>query len=193
MSNSLYSTVRNTSGVAKTFGFLPPHGRRLAANEDFVVFGDVRSMLGRNQGAGGGVLARAQASFEAAVDSGDLTIIQTPTVTPQIVPVTANRVLTADDSGKMFVASGTGAVSFTLPAAPALNVEFTFYNAVNQDMTLTCTTPDILVVLNDIAADTVAISTLNLKVGGSFRVIGNGTKWLVIPTVWGGQTVTTTS
>jgi hypothetical protein len=190
MSNVLYSTVKNTSGKVKFFGFLPPHGRELGINEDFIVFGDVRSSLGRNQGVGGGVLAREQAAFEAAVDSGDLTLVQTPPVTSELVTVTANRVLTAADTGRVFIASGSAAITFTLPTVPTAHLEFTFYNAANQDMTITCVTTDIMVILNDVAADSVALSSSNLKVGGSFRVVGNGTKWLVIPNLWGGQTVT---
>jgi hypothetical protein len=46
----LYSTIKNTSGGIKNFGFLPPHGRTLANNEEFTIFGDVRQALGGNRG-----------------------------------------------------------------------------------------------------------------------------------------------
>ena len=74
----LYSTVKNISGVAKTFGFLPPHGRTLAVNEEFTVFGDVRQGLGGNRGSERSVHRRDNAAFEAAIESGDLEILQTP-------------------------------------------------------------------------------------------------------------------
>jgi hypothetical protein len=74
----LYSTVKNISGVAKIFGFLPPHGRTLAVNEEFTVFGDVRQGLGGNRGAERSVHRRDNAAFEAAIESGDLEILQTP-------------------------------------------------------------------------------------------------------------------
>lgn len=74
----LYTTVKNTSGVTKVFGFLPPHGRTLANNEEFTVFGNILQLLGVNQGAGAGVARRSQAAFEAAVESGDLTVVQSP-------------------------------------------------------------------------------------------------------------------
>lgn len=74
----LYSTVKNVSGVAKTFGFLPPHGRTLARDEEFTVFGDVRQSLGGNQGGERSVQRRAHAAFEAAVENGDLEILNTP-------------------------------------------------------------------------------------------------------------------
>lgn len=74
----LYSTVKNVSGTTKTFGFLPPHGRTLANNEEFTVFGDVRQNLGGNQGGERSVQRRANAAFEAAIESGDLEILNTP-------------------------------------------------------------------------------------------------------------------
>lgn len=41
----LYSTVRNISTSEKFFGFLPPHGRRLACGEEMTVFGDIQAWL----------------------------------------------------------------------------------------------------------------------------------------------------
>jgi hypothetical protein len=76
----LYSSVKNVSGTTKTFGFLPPHGRTLANNEEFTVFGDVRQNLGGNQGGERSVQRRANAAFEAAVESGDLEILNTPSL-----------------------------------------------------------------------------------------------------------------
>lgn len=76
----LYSTVKNTSGVTKIFGFLPPHGRELANNEEFTVFGDIRQALGGNQGGERSVQRRAHVAFEAAIESGDLTIVNSPSV-----------------------------------------------------------------------------------------------------------------
>lgn len=73
----LYSTVKNVSGSSKIFGFLPPHGRTLANNEEFTVFGDIRQNLGGNQGAERSVQRRANAAFEAAVEAGDLEILHT--------------------------------------------------------------------------------------------------------------------
>ncbi len=74
----LYSTVKNVSGATKTFGFLPPHGRELENNEEFTVFGDIRQGLGGNRGGERSVHRRDNAAFEAAVEAGDLEIIQTP-------------------------------------------------------------------------------------------------------------------
>jgi hypothetical protein len=74
----LYSTVKNVSGVRKIFGFLPPHGRTLDVDEEFTVFGDIRQGLGGNRGAERSVHRRDNAAFEAAVEGGDLEIINTP-------------------------------------------------------------------------------------------------------------------
>lgn len=43
----LYSTVRNISLREKFFGFLPPHGRRLACGEEMTVWGDIQHWLTR--------------------------------------------------------------------------------------------------------------------------------------------------
>jgi hypothetical protein len=74
----LYSTVKNTSGSSKIFGFLPPHGRTLATDEEFTVFGDVRQGLGGNRGSDRSVSRRDNAAFEAAIEAGDLEILHTP-------------------------------------------------------------------------------------------------------------------
>lgn len=72
-----YSTVKNTSGVRKKFGFLPPHGRELAVNEEFTVFGDIRQALYRFERTEG---RRNVTAFENALRRGDIEIINTPNV-----------------------------------------------------------------------------------------------------------------
>lgn len=71
----LYSTVKNTSGKPMTFGFLPPHGRKLAANEEFSVFGDIKQALIRFDRSES---RRSIIAFEKALDRGDLEILSTP-------------------------------------------------------------------------------------------------------------------
>lgn len=71
----LYTTVRNTSGGRKKFGFLPPHGRELAANEEFTVFGSVHEAVIRDERV---TSRRHIQALEAAVDRGDLLIVSTP-------------------------------------------------------------------------------------------------------------------
>ena len=45
----LFSTVKNTSGGRKTYGFLPPHGRTLEADEELTVFGNILESVIRNE------------------------------------------------------------------------------------------------------------------------------------------------
>ena len=69
LKSCLYSTVQNTSGGQKIFGFLPPHSVQLDADEEYTVFGDIRQCL---------TTRRDQQAFAAAIDRGDLAIISTP-------------------------------------------------------------------------------------------------------------------
>lgn len=71
----LYSTVKNVSGTRKTFGFLPPHGRSLAVNEEFTVFGDIKQAIIPFERSSG---RRNIIAFENALLRGDLEIISTP-------------------------------------------------------------------------------------------------------------------
>ncbi len=71
----LYSTVRNTSGQSKVFGFLPPHGRRLAINEEFTVFGTIQDAV---MGIERVTSRRNVVALEAAIGRGDLVIVQSP-------------------------------------------------------------------------------------------------------------------
>lgn len=108
----------------------------------------------------------------------------------KVILVTADKTLTAADSGCLFVTNGTAAVNFTLPAMLE-GLEFTFYNAVDYNMTITAAPADTMVAYNDIAADSVALSTSSEKVGGCFDVIGLASgKALVMPRLWEAQTPT---
>jgi len=73
----LYSTVKNTSGGRKKFGFLPPHGKELAANEEMTVFGDIKQAIIRFERT---EARRNIIAFEKALQRGDLEIINTPNI-----------------------------------------------------------------------------------------------------------------
>ena len=92
----LYSTVKNISGGAKIFGFLPPHGRELASAEEFTVFGDIRQNLGGNRGSERSVHRRDNAAFEAAVEAGDLEIVSTPSPILEDVTLEIPKMLKLD-------------------------------------------------------------------------------------------------
>ena len=74
MVTGLYTTVKNVSGAARTFGFLGAHGKRLANNETYTVPGDLVATLG-NAGRGG---QRKFKSLEKALEVGDLLIVSSP-------------------------------------------------------------------------------------------------------------------
>lgn len=84
----LYSTVKNTSGKAMHFGFLPPHGRKLAGDEEFTVFGDIRNGLGGNRGGEASVAQRDNDALQNAITDGNLEILSTPA---PILQDTANQ------------------------------------------------------------------------------------------------------
>jgi len=69
----LYTSVTNTSGGERYYGFLPPHGRRLANNEQIYVWGDLHDWIQRFATNG-----RIVESLTTAVDDGDLRIDNTP-------------------------------------------------------------------------------------------------------------------
>jgi hypothetical protein len=70
-SDSLLSTLKNTSGIEAPFGYIPPHGRRLAVNETLTVFGNIADRIVAKG-------ARAEAAFIRDLGSGALTVLSTP-------------------------------------------------------------------------------------------------------------------
>lgn len=99
---------------------------------------------------------------------------------------TADYTVTTLDNNTLFTNKGaSGAVNFTLPATAVLGLRYGFYVAADQSVTITAGTADTLIVFNDAAADSVALSTAGDKVGGYFEVIGDGALWMVRPSVWG--------
>jgi len=72
----LSTVIKNTSGVGKHFGFLPPHGRYLAAGEQIAITGDLLTVVGQGRGTTG---KRKREALLKALENGDLTIVSTPT------------------------------------------------------------------------------------------------------------------
>ena len=96
-----------------------------------------------------------------------------------IVAKTAAYTVLPSESGTFFTTLGaTAAVTFTLPAF-ADGLEYTFFNAVDQNMTVASGTADKMMVINDIAADSVAFSSASEKIGGVVTVVSDGTYWFV--------------
>ena len=71
----LYTSVKNMSGSEMHFGFLPPYGVTLDAEEEYTVAGDLttRIAMGRDRD-------RSFPSYEECLDDTDLVILKTPAV-----------------------------------------------------------------------------------------------------------------
>jgi hypothetical protein len=71
----LYSTLRNMLNREAYYGFLPPHGRRLAAGEEVTVFGDIQHYFARQTPND-----RGRRSLEAALckNDPDIVIVKDP-------------------------------------------------------------------------------------------------------------------
>lgn len=74
VTSGLYTTVENTSGADKVFGFLGTHGKRLEAGDTYTVPGDLVARLGAQRSQ------RQFKALEAALESGDLKIVSSPAV-----------------------------------------------------------------------------------------------------------------
>ena len=117
----LYTTVKNTSGVATVFGFLGTHGKRLDNDATYTVPGDLVTKLGAK---------RSQRQFQAlekALNTGALTIVKSPSVyilsetggVTKELAMNSSRVLGTStpswQGGGSFVPDGTGATGATGP------------------------------------------------------------------------------
>jgi len=71
----LYSTVVNETGVTRSFGFLPPHGATLDADEQYTVFGHIAEAISRGEHA---TDRRYHQALVNALDRGDISILATP-------------------------------------------------------------------------------------------------------------------
>lgn len=107
---------------------------------------------------------------------------------------TADYTILESDNGTLFTTEGAaGAVIFTLPVMRA-GFRCTIAVCAAQNVTLTSNPADTLIGLNDIAADTIALSTGSEQIGGVFDIIGLASgKALVVPHLWEAQTATLAS
>ena len=76
----LYSSVRNVLSRETYFGFLPPHGRRLAAGEEITIFGDIQGHLNKNTPNDRGRRSLETALNVQAVGGEKLAITRSPSV-----------------------------------------------------------------------------------------------------------------
>lgn len=113
----LYTTVKNVSGVSKTFGFIGKRGKTLASGGTATVFGNLTDYFDGNR--------RKQTALANALINDKLEIISTP------------RPILADSSPDAQVANPTtqatvnptgGGASGGLLAAGTFQVDYTWYN-----------------------------------------------------------------
>lgn len=113
----LFTVVKNTSGATLIFGFLGHHGKTLAANATYSIFGPLSSQPTWNK--------RKQADFERALLAGTLTLISTPR--PIIKDLTADAAVANPTVAATAVATGGGSTGGLL-AAGTYKVAYTFVN-----------------------------------------------------------------
>ncbi|MGE0590912.1 MAG: hypothetical protein AB7G23_03030 [Vicinamibacterales bacterium] len=78
-----------------------------------------------------------------------------------------------DNPGQVFTNAGaSGAVVFTLPTPTRalLGFWYDFLGVADQSITVAAATADTLITKNDVAADSIALSTSGEKIGGHIRV-----------------------
>ena len=99
----LMTTVANTSGVERIFGFLPPRGRTLAAGAEFSEIGSVVDWI-QNRGGLAPAPEKQVAALKRAMLEGDLeikngmaTVLYDPTATETKILSLDNSVLADTD------------------------------------------------------------------------------------------------
>jgi len=110
----------------------------------------------------------------------------------KVTAKTASYSLTVADSGGLFTTTGAScAVTFTLPAvSDNSGINYWIFNTVDQNIIITGPA-DTLVVKNDAAADSLTHSTSNEKIGQSFFIVGDDSKWLVFNIAFAAATTAT--
>lgn len=103
--------------------------------------------------------------------------------TKKTTALTANTTLSRTHFGGVITNRGAGgALNHTIPDASAdlRGQWFTYFGIADQNQTFTAETADTLITLDDIAADSLAFSTANEKIGASATFVCDGTSWLAV-------------
>lgn len=97
----------------------------------------------------------------------------------RIHPITkvASGTLLPTESGTLIVNRSTAAATYTLPA-PQANLVYNFVNAVDQNLIVACATP-VGVALNNLAANSIALSTTSQRIGGRLIAESDGDRWFL--------------
>lgn len=93
--SAAYSTVKNTSGGTKTFSFLPPHGRELAANEELTIYGNVFDAVAIGVDRVG--QRRKMEALLNAIEAGELSVVRTPAPVLKDATTGNSKIITLDN------------------------------------------------------------------------------------------------
>lgn len=103
----LETKVRNMTGKKATFGFLPPHGKTLAAGEEYTFFGSLTGLLQAITSK------RKRTAFENALKNGYIVVVSSPSIflydetldVTKTIKVDNGSVSTADPCGVAYSSS----------------------------------------------------------------------------------------
>ena len=122
-----------------------------------------------------------------------MTGFRMPKVERELITTTASITLTTYDLGKTVCNVGaSGAVTITLPAAANCvpGGDILILSCADQNLQVSAANAGELIALNDVAANSVALSTSSEKAGGGFLLTCVGAKWHVACLAEETQTVT---
>lgn len=176
-------------GTIMVRGQVNPTRLLVPGNASYSIVGNASEYLIRAQLAKLGFLLQEDPSVTSLL--GTSAFMDGNTTVMAVTDASSPYSVKAYQSGTLFTTRGAGgAVEFTLPATAYKGLSYTFYNVADQNMKVTAGTADTLVTINDATATSVSFETSSEKIGGCFKVIGDGTGWLVQIIAQETQTVT---
>lgn len=110
---------------------------------------------------------------------------------PKVNDLTANTTLNSTHlNGFVTNRGAAGAVVLTLPDAATVGDWVAYRGVADQNVTIKTATADTLIALNDAAADSLAFSTANSKIGTAADFVYDGSAWHAVP-IYGTATIAT--
>jgi len=108
-----------------------------------------------------------------------------------VVNTTVDRTILASESGTFFVnLADTGGVTYTLPAV-ADGLNYHFFQAVDFDMEIVGAT-NLTIADDDVTATSISMETASNLIGNCIYAVSDGVKWILLPAIDEGATVTVT-
>jgi hypothetical protein len=118
----LYTTLKNTAGKSRVFGYIPPHGKTLLAGQQVSVFGDIADQISIAPRGN----RRKKEALERDLLEGRITILKTPP--PILYDQDPDDALLADPSVQATV-STSGGGTVTALATGNYKIAYTFVTA----------------------------------------------------------------